>query len=93
MRFLTDPNRKWCFMDLVTNHQTGKLRETALFSVVCKTAMTIAFLYQVFKEGATFNEGLWMIYGGYLIAHEVYKAKQNQDQQKLDKEHAAQPSS
>ena len=83
--------RKWAIMDLVTNHQTGKIRETAFWSNVCKASMTAGFWYQVFKEGGEFNAGLWGIYGGYLIAHEVVKAKQNQDQQRLDKQNATIP--
>ena len=76
----------WHFIDLVTNHQTGKLRESAFWVNVGKASMTVGFWYTVFKEGATFNSELWLIYGGYLLGHEALKAQQNQKQQILDKE-------
>ena len=83
-KFLSDPNRKWCFMDLVTNHQTGKLRETALFSVVGKITLTWAMVYSTLHE--KFNFELWSAYGVLVIGHEIWKANQNQAQQKLDRE-------
>jgi hypothetical protein len=80
--------RKWCVMDLVVSHQTGKLRETAVWSNIGKLAMTWAFVYTVYQGKAAFSEGLWLAYGMLVIGHEVVKAKQNQDQQRLDKENA-----
>ena len=83
-------DRKWHVMDLVTNHQTGKLRETALFSVLAKAS--ILYEYVRYVDERSF-ETMTAVVAGIFIAHEVYKAKQNQDQQKLDKEHATQPTS
>jgi hypothetical protein len=75
--------RKWCIMDLVINHQTGKLRETALWSNLFKTAVLVS--YCRFVTAANF-ETMTFVAGGLLIGHELVKAKQNQDQQRLDKE-------
>lgn len=83
MKWLNDPNRKWCFMDLVTNHQTGKLRETALWTNAFKLAVLITYCRFV---NATNFETMTFVAGGLLIGHEVIKAKQSQDQQKLEKE-------
>jgi hypothetical protein len=69
-------------MDLVTNHQTGKLRETALFSVLCKAAVLWAYIKYVTSQN---YETMTAVASGILIAHEVVKAYQNQQQQKLDK--------
>lgn len=75
--------RRWYIMDLVTNHQTGRLRETAFWSNVCKASATWAYLKYVRAENF---ETMTAVLVGALIVHEVVKAKQNQDQQKLDKE-------
>lgn len=75
--------RRWCIMDLVTNHQTGKIRETAFWSNICKASATFAYLKYVRAEN---YETMTAVLVGALIVHEVVKAKQNQDQQKLDKE-------
>ena len=40
-------SRKWCVMDLVVDHRTGKLRESAVWSNVGKASMTWAFIYTV----------------------------------------------
>jgi hypothetical protein len=70
---------------LVTDHQTGKLRETALWSNIGKAAMTWAFVYTVYsREGNT--EWLWMAYGSIVVSHELMARYFNQKQQVLNKE-------
>jgi hypothetical protein len=78
--------RTWCVMDLVLDHKTGKLRETALWSNIGKAVMTWAFVYSVMHEH--FNELLWAVYGGVVLGHEAYARFMNQRQQTIDKEHA-----
>lgn len=79
-------SRKWCLMDLVTDHQTGKLRETAVWSNIGKAAMTWAFVYTVFYAKGTFSELLWVAYGSIVVAHELSARYFNQRQQLLDKD-------
>ena len=74
--------RKWCFMDLVTDHQTGKLRESSLWSNVGKAAMTWAFCFVVYKGGS--NEWLWVAYGSIVVLHDAASRFFNQKQQVLD---------
>lgn len=74
--------RRWCFMDLVTDPRTGKLRETLLWSNVGKAAMTVGFLWVVYQGGT--SEFLWLTYGGIVIFHEIGSRAMNQRQQKLD---------
>lgn len=83
--------RKWCVMDLVTDHQTGKLRETALWSNIGKCAMTWGFIYTVWQQKANFNELLWVAYGSIVVAHELTARYFNQKQQVLDKQNAPNP--
>ena len=75
--------RKWCVMDLVTDHHTGKLRETALWSNIGKASMTWAFLYTIWSGKG--SEWLWLAYGGIVVAHEAAARVLNQKQQTLDK--------
>lgn len=75
--------RIWRIADLITNHQTGRLRETAFWSNICKASATYAYLRYV---TASNYESMTAVLVGALILHEVVKAKQNQDQQKLDKQ-------
>lgn len=76
--------RKWCVMDLVTDHQTGKLRETALWSNIGKGAMTWAFVYTVFYAKGGFSESLWLAFGSIVVLHEMGARYFNQKQQALD---------
>ena len=76
--------RRWCFMDLVTDHQTGKLRETALWSNVGKAAMTWGFIYAILQGGN--SEWIWLAYGSIVILHETAARMLNQKQQVLDQE-------
>ena len=73
----------WHIIDLVTNHQTGRLRETAFWSNICKLLASGAYIKYVRAEN---YETMTAVLVGALIAHEVVKAQQNQNQQKLDKE-------
>lgn len=74
--------RLWRFMDLVVDHKTGKLRETAVWSNVGKAAMTWAFVSVVLHGGS--NEWLWVAYGSIVVLHETAARVLNQRQQKLD---------
>ena len=74
--------RRWCLLDLVTNQQTGKLRETAVWSNIGKGAMTWAFIWVVLRGGN--SEWLWLAYGGIVVSHEAIARYQNQRQQVLD---------
>ena len=76
----------WHFRDLVVDHKTGKLRETAVWSNICKASMTWAFIYTVYQSKATFSELLWVAYGSVALGHEAYSRFMNQRQQKMDKE-------
>lgn len=76
--------RKWCLMDLVVDHQTGRLRETAVWSNVGKAVMTWAFVYTVL--GGHGSEWLWVAYGGIVVSAEVVARVLNQKQQKIDVE-------
>ena len=75
---------RWRLSDLVCDHQTGRLRETALWSNVGKLAMTIGFVWTVFKGTPT--EWLWATYGGVVVMHEVAARVMNQKQQRMDSE-------
>jgi len=58
----------WSLKDLIVDHSTGKLRETALWSNIGKASMTWAFIYTILK--GTGSEWLWLAYGGIVVAHE-----------------------
>ena len=78
------PGRKWCFMDLVVDHQTGKLRESAVWSNIGKAVMTWGFVYTVWTGHS--SEWLWVAYGGIVVSAEVVARVLNQKQQKIDVE-------
>lgn len=68
--------------DLFVNHQTGRLRESLIWAHFGKAAALWAYIKFV---SATNYETMTAVMAGLLIVHEVVKAKQSQDQQKLDK--------
>ena len=74
----------WHWRDLFTDHQTGKLRETLIWSNIGKASMTIGFILLVWRGHAT--EWLWASYGGVVVLHEVAARVMNQRQQEIDKE-------
>ena len=74
---------QWHWRDLVTDHQTGKLRETALWANVGKAAMTFGFVLTVYRGSS--SEWLWATYGGVVVMHELGARFFNQKQQTLDK--------
>jgi hypothetical protein len=84
--------RRWCVLDLITDHQTGKLRETALWANIGKCAMTWAFCYTVYQQKANFNELLWLAFGSIVVCHELGARYFNQKQQLIDKAVDAVPS-
>jgi hypothetical protein len=76
--------RLWHLRDLITDHQTGKLRETAIWSNIGKAALTYGLCHQI-KTG-TLTEWFVAAYGAVVIMHEVAARVMNQRQQKLNKE-------
>lgn len=74
--------RRWCVMDLIVDHKTGKLRETALWSNIGKAAMTWGFIYTIYKGGS--SESLWLAYGSIVVIHEAASRFFNQKQQSID---------
>ncbi len=70
--------------DLVLDHQTGKLRETAVWSNVGKLVLTWAFIHEIW--GGHTSEWLWLTYGAIVVLHEASARFFNQRQQKIDKE-------
>lgn len=81
---MSGPVRRWCVMDFVVDHKTGKLRESAVWSNVGKAAMTWAFIHTVM--GGHGSEWLWIAYGGIVVAHASVERVLNQKQQTMDKE-------
>lgn len=61
--------RRWCFMDLVTDPHTGKLRETLLWSNLGKAAALAWFSWHCYH--GTDTDWLWAIVMGVLTAHEL----------------------
>jgi hypothetical protein len=59
----------WHLRDLVTDHTTGKLRETVLWSNIGKLVMTAAFCWLTYKNQLT--EWYVLAYGGIVIFHEM----------------------
>ena len=74
---------QWHWRDLVTDHQTGKLRETMIWSNIGKAAMTFAFVVVTWRGAGT--EWLWLTYGAVVVLHELGSRHYNQAQQKIDK--------
>lgn len=81
---MSGPARRWYVMDLVVDHKTGKLRESAVWSNVGKASMTWAFIHTVM--GGHGSEWLWIAYGGIVVAHASVERVLNQKQQTIDKE-------
>ena len=75
---------EWHLRDLVVDHQTGRLRETSVWSNVGKAVMTGAFVHEAWMGALT--EWFVAAYGAVVIMHEVAARVMNQKQQKLDKE-------
>jgi len=74
--------KKWAFSDLVLDHTTGKLRETAVWSNIGKGAMTWGFVYTVLHDKG--GEWLWLAYGSIVVAAEAVARVLNQKQQAID---------
>lgn len=75
----------WHLRDLIVDHQTGRLRETALWSNVGKAMMTAAFGWQTYHSSLT--EWYVAAYGAAVIFHELAARHYNQKQQLIDKDH------
>jgi len=74
--------RRWCFMDLVTDKTTGRLRESAISSIAGKSTLTWAVIYTTLHTGLT--EWLVFAYGAIVIGHESISRVLNQRQQTLE---------
>ena len=74
----------WRLRDLVTDHKTGKLRETAVWSNIGKATMTVAFAHEAWV--GTLTEWFVVAYGGLVILHEATSRMLNQRQQGIDKQ-------
>ena len=70
--------RKWCFMDLITDHVTGKMRETLVGSVAFKISALVA--YSRFVSADNF-ELMTLTAGGIFLAHEGFSRIMNHRQQ------------
>lgn len=70
--------RKWCVMDLVTDHVTGKLRESSVWSNLGKGAVIWAYIK--FVSAATF-EPMTLVLGVLLLGHEAGSRILNMKQQ------------
>lgn len=73
---------KWHWRDLFVDHQTGKLRESALWINIGKAALTFGFLWVVVNGES--SDWLWLTYGGVIVGHELGARVMNQKQQKLN---------
>ena len=67
--FVEKRGRRWCFTDLVTDHKTGKMRETLFWSNIGKGAALWGFVTKVLE--GTDTDMLWFIVMGVLTAHEL----------------------
>jgi hypothetical protein len=76
----------WKWRDLFTDHKTGKLRETAIWSNIGKATLTYGLCHQI-KTG-TLTEWFVAAYGAVVIMHEVAARVLNQRQQGIDKQGA-----
>lgn len=72
------------FRDLVVDHKTGRLRETAVWSNIGKATMTLGFGWQTYHS--TLTEWYVAAYGAAVIFHELAARHYNQKQQLLDKD-------
>lgn len=62
--------RKWCFVDLVTDPASGKLRETLLWSNLGKVSALIWFSHKCYS--GTDSPELWLIVMGVLTCHAAF---------------------
>ena len=62
--------RKWCFVDLVTDPYSGKLRETLLWSNLGKASALFWFSRKCYLDTDTYE--LWLIVMVVLTAHAMF---------------------
>lgn len=63
-------DRRWCFMDLVTDPMTGKLKETLLWSNLGKLSALAWFSWKCYHD--TDYAELWWIVMVVLTAHAIF---------------------
>lgn len=80
--FTEKRKRLWCVMDLVTDHVTGKLRESACWSNVGKAGVMGAYIKFV---NATNFELFTLTIAAVIIGHDVGNRLLNQKQLRDDK--------
>ncbi len=76
--------RKWSLRDLITDWQTGKLRETLIWSNTGKAAMLYGFMYQLYHDQLT--EWYAGIFVGAVIFHELTSRLVSQREHAADQE-------
>lgn len=81
-KFLEKRTRRWCITDLVTDHVTGKLRESACWSNIGKAAVVWAYIK--FINVLNF-ELMTLTIATVVIGHDVANRMLNQKQQRDDK--------
>lgn len=79
----TRNRRTWRITDIVVDKTTGRLRESALFSVATKIAVLYSYLKFV---NATNFETMTFVVGCLMLGHEVGARVLNQKQQRLEKD-------
>ena len=72
------PERKWCVMDLVTDHASGKLRESSVWSNVGKAVVTWMYVEHVSADNF---ETMTLVLVGAVIGHEIVSRLTNAKQQ------------
>lgn len=76
--------RKWHWRDLFTDHKTGVLVETKLWSNVGKFLMSVAFVIVVWRGAST--EYHWAMFGGVVVLHDLGTRYQRYKERQQDKE-------
>ncbi len=77
----------WHIRDLFVDHNTGRIRESKVWSNVGKAAMTVAFCWVIYKGGS--SEWLWITYGTIVCGHEIATRIMNQREHPAPKEPTA----
>jgi len=80
--------RKWCVMDLITDHMTGKMRETLVWSNAFKASTLVAYSRFV---GPDNFELMTLTAGSLFLAHEGISRLMNHRQQKTQADAPAGP--
>jgi len=74
----------WHWRDLFVDHQTGKLRETLIWSNLGKVGLSIWFGTDIYYRTATTDQA--MVFASIVVLHELGSRFFNQRQQVIDKD-------